>query len=228
MKAKLLKQTLLSMCILLLFSALSSVPLFADSPTTTIQPNTLEILNKETGQSISLDACTSQEYKVLDYDDFKLLTNTSSKDLYAVDVTAEVKNRDLVDIGLYTSHESTNESWLDNNSVKLWGRFFYERSGNYVLVTRVTGNWRNYETNRQYISFQSAQASCCNEYNVQQINQWYPSGGFTYDTSFTEYINLNTAPMMLRVGLFQSLTIERYSGETYDLYLWVAPWGWNW
>lgn len=198
-----------------------------------VAKDALKISNSETGEEISLDAYVSPEYKVIDVKDSLIVPQSmvpsAEKELYAVDMVAEVTKGDLSEIGARYTNESTDESWLNDSSVKLWGRFFYERNGNTVLVTRVTGNWRNYESGRQYISFQSAQASCCDEYVMWQVTDYSPNGGFTYDTGYTNYVYTTPETMMTRIGLAQHLEIQRYAGDgTYWLSLYVAPWGWNW
>lgn len=192
----------------------------------------VQITNKETGETLNIDAYISPEYKVIDSQNLftfqKKTTPIVEPDCYAVDVVAEVTKGDLQALGANYTYEATDESWLSSGSVKLWGRFYYERNLNEVLVTRVTGNWANYEAGRQYISFQSAQASCCDEYNMWQVTDYSPNGGFTYDTGYTDYAS-TIETMMTRIGLAQHLEIQRYAGDgTYDLSLYVAPWGWNW
>lgn len=193
--------------------------------------NGAKLINENTDQEYYIDTFVSNERVVIDSNS---IVNTDLTENYSPTYTVEslavITKKDMDNIqgaASSTVHEATDESWSKNGSVKLWGRFFYKRNLNTVLVTKVTGNWRNLESSRQYISSQSAQASCVDENTQYQAKTWYPSGGFTYNTGFSAYAQTNGAQLFRRIGLSQLIGITNYSThKTVYLQLIVAPWGW--
>lgn len=195
--------------------------------------NAVQITNPNTGEKLVKDAYISPEYKVIDMHSTivspeKSLLNSSSN-VYAVDMVANVTNADLVAIGAASSYNMYDETWSTDTSVQLWGRFYYLRSSNSVLVTQVEGGFYNREAGRQYISSQLAQASCCDESIIYQIVNYEPFGDFSYATGFTDYADTANITMMTRIGLSQELIVQRYAGDyNFAVRLTIAPWGWGW
>ena len=195
--------------------------------------NAVQITNPNTGEKLVKDAYISPEYKVIDMHSTiispeKSLIN-SSNNVYAVDMVANVTNADLVAVGAASSYNMYDEKWSTDTSVQLWGRFYYLRSSNSVLVTQVEGGFYNREAGRQYISSQLAQASCCDEYIRYQVKDYQPFGDFSYATGFTDYADTGKTTMMTRIGLGQELTVQRYAGDyDFNVNLVIAPWGWGW
>lgn len=119
----------------------------------------------------------------------------------------------------------TDENWDSSGGVKAWGRLYFDKSGNNVLVTRLEGNWANYDGYPTVLKNQQALAYCIGELasngliDISQQKLVNVSGQFDFNTNFTKYINMKpTVSGASQAGGSTKVTIER-NGSTWQLNL---------
>lgn len=114
------------------------------------------LINPNTNEKVAVKTYTSPELKVL-RNPYDKMSNNNLKDEYFRDVSVEIIAEDLRRAG---DLEKTDEIWDSGGRVKSWGRFFYRRNYNDVLMTGVMGNWRNDYPNAISLSDHLALAKC--------------------------------------------------------------------
>ncbi|MFM9413485.1 hypothetical protein ACKQTC_03800 [Peptococcus simiae] len=180
------------------------------------------LINPKTNEKVILRTYTSPQLKMLQTPYDKL--SKVSEDIYFRDVAVDLTAEDLRRAGL---SEETGEIWDNGGRVKSWGRFYYKQNYNYVLMTKITGNWRNDYPNAITLSNHVAQAKCASSNTSFQTRKWWPNGGYTYSTGFSEYALIGTS--YTTIALRQQVNVTyRNTGETTILTLVLAPWGEAW
>lgn len=108
----------------------------------------------------------------------------------------------------------SEEEWDVSGGVKAWGRLYYDKDGRNILVTRMEGDWRNYDGYPTVLKDQQAFVYCVGQSpdgTIQQTQQILRDvyGDFDFNTRFTKYVDLDE--MISSAGGLTKVTIERNS-----------------